>query len=472
MKLKISKVMILTVSLILLFSTSQVVISLTKDFTTGEGVNTISRVVVFSIDAFRHDYFNLTELPAIEWLIEQGVKADYCKPSNPTLTAVDHVSIITGCHAETHGILGNTFYDWVDNYTYSMFAAPADPYRNTNTGLHLLQAKPSVLHAEENDIATAVIAWPYVDDGTEYEGAAPTYVYDYDYMGAQNKRTNNGVANQVVTLIEDHPEIGIFYAWFPGIDQAGHYSGYNTLGMTNALTNVDNAIGSFLIQLENADMLKDTVIILTSDHGMSTVVDDDYFLEDKPFFINATVQTGLDPIIAVDAPLCYLYFVDETNTTKAEEFASYLEGEDGIDAVYVNEEHEMIELGNNLGRGINISVWLDANRTRNFGSTYVGMHGYLNDNADMHGIFIVAGPGIDQNANMGGMNVIDIAPTVLSLLDKDTGFTCDGIPLATIKSPRTEAFAYPVEETSYSYLSFMFVIISIPIINRIRRKRK
>lgn len=231
-------------------------------------------------------------------------------------------------------------------------------------------------------------------------------------------------------------------------------------------------MGSFLQQLETEDMLKDTVIILTSDHGMAAVHDDDYFLEDKPFFINATTQTGLEPIIAVDAPLCYLYFADETNTTKVEEFAGYLEGEDGIAAVYVNEENSQIELGNTQGRGINISVWLEPGRSRNFGSSYVGMHGYLNHHTDMHGIFIAAGPGIQQNATIGGMNTIDVAPTVLSLLDIDTGFSCDGTPLAVIKSPRTEAFSYPVDKTSFSYLSFMFVIISIPIINRIIKKRK
>ncbi|MCG3222372.1 MAG: hypothetical protein H7641_13415, partial [Candidatus Heimdallarchaeota archaeon] len=29
--------------------------------------NTISRIVVFSIDAFRHDYFDKTDIPVIEW---------------------------------------------------------------------------------------------------------------------------------------------------------------------------------------------------------------------------------------------------------------------------------------------------------------------------------------------------------------------------------------------------------------------
>ena len=172
---------------------------------------------------------------------------------------------------------------------------------------------------------------------------------DYDYIGSQNIRTNAGIAGKVLSMIKSYPEVGIFYAWLPGVDQAGHYSGEDSTGMTNALTNLDDTFKSFLQELEKEDLLKDTAIILTSDHGMSEVIDDEYFLEDKLFFTNATTQTGLDPIIAVDAPLCYLYFEGETNTTKVEEFATYLEGEEGIEAVYVNEENADIELDNDLG---------------------------------------------------------------------------------------------------------------------------
>jgi len=39
--------------------------------------NTISRVVVFSVDAFRHDYYGRGDTPTLDWFLEQGISADY-----------------------------------------------------------------------------------------------------------------------------------------------------------------------------------------------------------------------------------------------------------------------------------------------------------------------------------------------------------------------------------------------------------
>jgi predicted AlkP superfamily pyrophosphatase or phosphodiesterase len=436
--------------------------------------NTISRVVVFSVDAFRHDYFGRGNTPTLDWFIEQGVKAEYNVPSNPSVTAVNHVSMITGNHPDLHGVLGNTFYDWADNKSYSLFDEATDPYRDTNTGLHLLTAEPAAIHAEDEGIDSLVIAWPYVDDGTYYESKAPEYVFDYDFMGANNIRTNYGVANKAAAVIKNHPEIGLVFAWMPGVDSSGHSFGPDSYQVDNNIEGADKAIEHFLEEMEKADLLKDTVVVIASDHGMAAVTDDEYFLEEKNFFINAKTETGLDPYIAHDAAFELIYFMGETNVSKVEYFAEHLEGEDGIDAVFINEENDAIGM-NHASRGINISVFLNPGRSRNFGGNYEGMHGYLNDNTDMHGIFLVAGPGIKQNESIAGINMIDIAPTVLDLLDIETGFSSSGTILTSIHGTRTEDFSFPVDEepTDESIavlLPLLIAIFGIPTINRLRKK--
>ena len=475
MKMKDSKIMIISILLLLLFSTSQIARSFIDDqsSTSFNDANTVSRVVILSLDAFRYDFLEKADLPAFEWLIENGIKADYCVPSNPSLTAVNHVTLITGDHAGTHGILGNTFYDWTDNKSYSLFAEASDPYRDTNTGLHLLQSKPSVIHAEENELETAVFGWPYLDEETYFDGQKPTYVFDYDYLGQNNIRTNNGILGKVLEVIKAHPEVALYYAWLPAVDSTTHFGGPDSPNLDIHLASLNNTINSFLTNLELEDLLKDTVVILTSDHGMAYVDDDDYFLEDKPFYLNAVTQTGLDPYIAVDAAMSYLYFFDETNTTKVEEFADYLRGEDGIQAIYVNEQNALLNLDNDV-RGVNISVWLEPGRSRNFGGSYQGMHGYLNNNTDMHGIFIAAGPGIKQDTTITEVNTIDVAPTALSLLGIEAGFTSDGAELSSIFGTRTSEFSYPVEvtETHLSFVSFLLILFIVPIIKKTKRRRK
>ena len=409
-----------------------------------EEINTVSRVVIFSIDAFRYDYWLRTgDAASLEWLKEQGVTAAYNVPSNPSVTAVNHVSIITGNHPDKHGIMGNTFYDWETNKSYSLFSDYTDPYRDTNTGLHLLTTKPSVIHAEEKGIKTAVFAWPYVDFGTEFEGMSPTYLFDYDWFGANNLRTDKGIANKAANTILDDPEIGLVYAWLPGVDSIGHSAGPESASVKQVIDfSVDVALRTFFEKLDSAGLLEETLVIIESDHGMAAVTDSDYFLETKPFFINAVANTGITPYIAHDAAFELLYFIGETNTTKVEEFAGYLKGQDGVQAVFVNDEHNSINL-DNPARGVNISVWLEPGRSRNFGSTYLGMHGYLNNNTDMRGIFLAVGPGITPGSTIGGIDMIDIAPTALDMLGIISGFETDGSVLSSIYGSRTEAFSYP-----------------------------
>lgn len=488
MKAKIFSKALFTILLLgTLLVSSSVITAIENEKTTelNAVVNEINRVVVFSIDAFRYDYFpKVDDEFVFQWFMEEGIVADYQVSSNPTVTAVNHVSMITGNHVDEHGIIGNTFYDWADNYSYSLFSDAADPYRNTNTGLHLLTSKPSVIHAEENAVNTAVFAWPYVDEGTDYGGISPTYLYDYDWFGAQDKRTDFGIANTVAQTIVSHPDIELAYAWLPGVDAAGHYSGVDSSTLEAVLHSINTALDKFFSVLEKNDLLKDTVVILTSDHGMATVTDSYYFLEDKQFYLDAVGNTSLTPYIAHDAAFELLYFMDETNTSKVEEFASYLKGAPGIQTVYVNEENDAINL-NHPDRGVNISVWLDQGMSRHFGSPYVGMHGYLNDNPEMRGIFMIAGPGITQNSTIGATSIRDIAPTTLALLGIESGFVCGGTALTSVEGTRTSNFTYPfyvpstetptptptpTDEGSYAFLSLLtFFVAGMYFINR-RRK--
>lgn len=440
--------------------------------------NTISRVVVFSIDAYRHDYLGRdgVSTPTFDWFIEQGIKAEYSVPSNPSVTAVNHVSMLTGYHPDNHGVLGNTFYDWEDNKSYSLFYDAADPYRDLNTGLHILTAEPAVIHAEDNSIDTLVISWPYVDSGTLYEGKEPEYVFDFDYITSNNLYTNFASAKKTVDVIKNHPEIGLVFTRLIGIDPSAHSFGTDAYQVDNALESADKALEYFLEEMQKSDLLKETVVVLTSDHGMADVTDDEYFLEEKSFFIDAEIATGLSPYIAHDAAYELLYFIGESNVTKAEEFADYLRGEDGIQAVYVNEANSGIGM-NHINRGVNITVFLEPGRSRNFGASYQGMHGYLNNNTDMYGIFLAAGPGIKQNISVPGIDIIDIAPTALDLLEIESGFVSDGSILTNIYGSRTEDFSFPVEdeeptdESIAVVLPLLIAVFGIPTINRLRKKR-
>ncbi|MHA2309662.1 MAG: alkaline phosphatase family protein [Candidatus Heimdallarchaeaceae archaeon] len=444
-------------------------------------INKIDRVVVFSLDGFRYDYLLRTgDAPALQWFKEQGVTAEYCVPSNPTVTATNHASIITGNPPDKHGILGNTFFDWNDMKTYSQFNQESDPYRDTNRGMHLLTTQPSFIHAEEQGIKTAVFAWPWIYDGDEYQGETPTYIFDGDWFGNDEGpyiRTDEGIATKVADTLIDDPDIGLAFARLPAVDSEGHYSGPDSESIKQVIDgSLDKALQTFFEKLDSAGLLEGTAVILTSDHGMTNIFDNHYILEEKQFYLDAVGNTSIDPYLVYNAAGEYLHFIGETNTSKVEEFSLYLEGQDGIRAVYVNDENNILNL-DNPARGINISVWLGAGNSRYFGSEMEGTHGYLNDQRDMRGIFLAAGPGIAQNSTIGGIDIIDIAPTALDLLEIENGFSSEGTILTDIYGARTNAFHFPADcevpvvETNAVILPLITAIFVVSTIYRLRKKR-
>ena len=68
-------------------------------------------VIVVSFDAFRWDYLNRGLSPNLENIRKNGVSALSFRPSYPSKTFPNHLSIITGMYPAHHGIIANSIYD-------------------------------------------------------------------------------------------------------------------------------------------------------------------------------------------------------------------------------------------------------------------------------------------------------------------------------------------------------------------------
>lgn len=68
-------------------------------------------LIVLSFDAFRHNYFRKQVTPYMQKLRDEGTYADYLENVFPTKTFPNHHTIATGLYVETHGVIGNNFYD-------------------------------------------------------------------------------------------------------------------------------------------------------------------------------------------------------------------------------------------------------------------------------------------------------------------------------------------------------------------------
>ncbi len=402
---------------------------------------TTKRVVIITVDGLKADFLNdtsLPELPTIEWIVKEGTMAKGMLMPNPTLTATGHVSIGAGANSSVHGIMGNTFYDWEDNYTYSFFADPSDPYRNTTIGANLLLAPQGFHWAEMQGRKSAAIGWPY-SDGKFNKSIEPFVNLPYSQISSDN---NQKIAERIVNALTENPDIELLYARFPGVDSASHHGGLYSEAYYDALKNVDDALRIMFQGLNDSGLLKSTTVMIMGDHGFAETEDSSFFLEEQALFKEAVSVTGLSPIIAHDAGFAYLYFPKESNATKARVFANYLKQIPEVDEVFVNEENAKIGMYNPL-RGMNISVWYYPNISRNFGSPFDGMHGYLNKNPQMQAALLMIGPEILANHTIDVVKAIDITPTALDILGIDPMPTAQGSPLTGIFRTTPKEISYP-----------------------------
>lgn len=68
-------------------------------------------LIVVSYDAFRYNYFEKNGSLYMDKLRKEGTYADYMLNVFPTKTFPNHHSIATGLYPESHGVVGNSFYD-------------------------------------------------------------------------------------------------------------------------------------------------------------------------------------------------------------------------------------------------------------------------------------------------------------------------------------------------------------------------
>ena len=73
------------------------------------------RVVVISIDAFRPEFYRGAgwDTPNLHRLAHEGASAERMLSVFPSVTYVNHTSLVTGVRPARHGIMANTVFDSV-----------------------------------------------------------------------------------------------------------------------------------------------------------------------------------------------------------------------------------------------------------------------------------------------------------------------------------------------------------------------
>jgi predicted AlkP superfamily pyrophosphatase or phosphodiesterase len=198
----------------------------------------IKHVVIISIDGLRPDAVEQANTPILDGLRAQGAYSPAAKTVLPSVTLVNHASMLGGMSPAKHGIYWNS----------------DDPDLGKIKGPTLFSA------AHEAGLSTAMVVGKPKLEHLVLPGSVDNYIY----AGF----TDRQIANEAITLIQTNMP-ALLFIHLPDVDSAGHAIGWMSLAQLLALNMTDSLIGEIVAALQEQGYLSQTLLIITSDHGGS-----------------------------------------------------------------------------------------------------------------------------------------------------------------------------------------------------------
>jgi len=287
----------------------------------GQAAGRDNYTVIISLDGLRWDYLDTYDVPFLNQLAREGVKA-VMQPSFPSKTFPNHYTLATGLTPDHHGVIANTFWDRERGVEFSL------GNKETRADGRYYGGDPVWLTAKHQGVKTAAVFW--VGSDVAVNGEHPTYWRDYQ---TQQLDYPDRVA-EIIRLLklpeQDRPHLVM--AYFEEPDRSGHNYGPMNRMTRRALEEIDLLLSNLWARIQLLPIADKVNFIVTGDHGMTSVdpkrfvdIDDvlpkhwyERFCNDYPTLIYASAPQYIDSIC--DA----LQGVDHIRAWKKADIPAYL----------------------------------------------------------------------------------------------------------------------------------------------------
>lgn len=373
---------------------------------TREADTTTPPLLLISIDGFRHDYMQKAELPALQKLAADGLKADSLQHVFPTKTFVTHYATVTGLYAENTGVVANNMWDPARRSRFSL------GNRDAVSDGYWYDGEPIWNTVEKAGKIAATYFWP----GSEAQigGMRPTIWKPYAGETPHDARVDQVL--EWLALPEDRrPTFLTLY--FSAVDSAGHRHGPDHPETVEAMAEVDRALGRLIEGLERQGIYGRVNILVTSDHGMQQIDLDRYILLDEFLDLSAVNVSDWGPaaqIWTVDGGPGPDEILASIDTDHPGIRRAWKKG--NAPARFHFDDHPRVpdvtieaELG-----------WMISNKPYFAGmqrGLLNGMHGWDPAWHAMHGIFIASGPAFQPGERLPAVRSIDLYSLMANLMD-------------------------------------------------------
>ena len=407
-------------------------------------------VILISIDGFPAWLWNDESLmvPNLRKLAAEGASAKAMTVSNPSITWINHTTLVTGVTPRKHGVLFNGLLvrqgdgkppkieQWVDK-TQLVFAPT----------LYDVAKEAGLTTAESDWVAVTrakTIDWsfpelPSAEGAVEKEliaaGVMKPEFISWMQLGPQRKNVtflDNMWTKAAIHIFQKHqPNLLMFHVL--NTDATHHTYGPGSMASFTALAYADRLIGDLVQAVEASGLRDKTTFFISTDHGFKKVT--------KLVYPNVALKlNGLAQGIGPTIHTCDAYsmtqggmaFVYVTNPARKAELLPKLKEifaqTEGVDKVMDGSEGPTLGMPTpeeNQGMG-DLILYPKAGYAFNNSAAgesvvaasgnYNGTHGYLNSDPELDGIFIASGAAVKKGVVLERMANLDVAPTIAKVL--------------------------------------------------------
>ncbi len=356
-------------------------------------------VLIVSFDGFRYDYNTKAETPNLDFMRDNGVKAESIQPVFPSKTFPNHYALATGAYAATNMITANKFYDNEFKEIYKI----ADKSKVLDAKWY--KAEPIWVTAERQNVIAASYFW--VGSEAPIKGYLPSIVKSYDHNFPFLSRVDS-VMTWLQLPEEKRPHLVMLY--FDEPDSDGHKYGPENPNLIPTIEYMDDILGYIIEGINKLDIADEINLVLVSDHGMTTISQEQIiYLDDHVPDMNALLSYGGGPVLQVH--------LKEENDTLTNQMDKQLKNVEHLTAYKRDEVPDRFHFVNrNTGDFVLVADegWLILTKAEEYKSN--GTHGYDPAVKNMHGIFYAVGPRIKSNYKIGTFENIHVYPLICELL--------------------------------------------------------
>jgi len=203
-------------------------------------------VLIIGCDGFGSIGITPTNTPILHKLMRQGAYTLHARGVMPTSSSPNWASMIMGAGPEQHGVTSN---DWETNkFEIAPVTVGSGGMFPTIFGL-LREQRPKAWIACVHDLDGF---------GRLLEPRAPDLI--------ENVKGSPATARRAAEVIRQHKPTFLFIH-FDDVDHAGHEFGWLSPEFFQAVSKMDDLIGSLLDALTEAGIREQTVVIMSADHG-------------------------------------------------------------------------------------------------------------------------------------------------------------------------------------------------------------